>query len=69
MKQTMRMILLCLVISVLAGCSYKGVYDGIQTSKQNECAKLPSSQYGACMEKANKSYDEYERERKESLSE
>ena len=52
----------------LAGCSNRGVYEGIQVSNRNECFKLPPSpQYDECMENANISYDEYERKRKEAL--
>ena len=58
---------LFLVLLVLAGCSNRGVYEGIQTSNRIECSKLPPSQYDECMENANKSYNEYEMERKESL--
>lgn len=64
----MKIIPLFLVLLVLVGCSNRGVYEGIQTSNRNECSKLPPSQYDECMENANKSYDEYERERKEALS-
>ena len=59
-------IFLCLFLTVLIiGCSNKAVYDNIQMNNRNECKKLPQSQYEDCMEKANKSYEEYERERKE----
>ena len=58
---------LFLVLLVLAGCSNRGVYGGIQTSNRIECLELPPSQYDECMEDANRSYDEYERERKEAL--
>jgi hypothetical protein len=52
---------------VLSSCSNRGVYEGIQASNRNECSKLPPSQYDECMEKANKSFTEYERERKEAI--
>lgn len=62
------MIPLFLVLMFLAGCSNRGVYEGIQVSNRNECFKLPPSpQYDECMENANISYDEYERKRKEAL--
>ena len=65
----MRVIPLFLVFFVLVGCSNRGTYGGIQTGNRNECSKLPPSQYDECMENASKSYDEYDRERKEALSE
>ncbi len=63
----MKVIPLLLVLMFLAGCSNSGAYEGIQVSNRNECFKLPPSQYDECMENANISYDEYERERKEAL--
>lgn len=67
MDEVMKIILPLIVILILASCSNKGIYEGIQTSKRNECSKVPPSQYDECMEKANKSYDEYEREREKDL--
>ena len=63
----MKPITLFLVLLFLAGCSNRGVYGGVQASNRNECLKLPPSQYDECMEDANRSYSEYERERKEAL--
>ncbi len=65
----MKVIPLFLVLLVLVGCSNRGTYGGIQTGSRNECSILPPSQYDECMENASKSYDEYDRERKEALSE
>ncbi len=58
---------LILIPLVIAGCSSRGAYEGIQTSNRFECTKLPPSQYDECMKNANKPYDEYERERQEVL--
>lgn len=63
----MKVIPIFLLLLIVYGCSYREVYEGIQASNQNDCARLPASQYDECMEKANKSYEEYERERKEAL--
>jgi len=49
----------------LAGCSNRAVYENIQINNRNVCFKVPQSQYEECIERANKSYEEYERERKE----
>jgi len=62
----MNKLLMVLVMFGVAGCSNKNIYDNIQLNNRNDCAKLPSSQYDKCIESASKSYDEYERERKES---
>lgn len=60
--------LLVLVVPLLfAGCSKKAVYDNIQLNNRNECNKVPPSQYEECIERTSKSYEEYERERKEVI--
>lgn len=51
----------------LFACSQKSVYEGIQAGERNACLKEPESQYDDCMQRANKSYDEYKRERDEAL--
>lgn len=58
---------LILIPLVIAGCSSRGAYEGIQANNRFECTKLPPSQYDECMKNANKSYDEYERERQKAL--
>ena len=65
----MKLLPICLIFCVLAGCSNRGIYEGVQAGKRNDCLKVPPSQYDDCMESANKSYSEYERERKEALGE
>ncbi len=56
-----------ILLFAFIGCSNRGAYEGIQASNRFECSKLPPSQYEDCMEQANKSYDEYEQERKEVI--
>ncbi len=68
LDETMRVIPLYLMILLMVGCSARGVYDGIQVGNRNECSKLPPSQYDECIKDVEKPYDEYERERKETLS-
>ena len=50
----------------VAGCTNRGAYEGIQASKRFECSELPPSQYEDCMREANRSYDEYQRQRSEA---
>ena len=54
---------------VLAGFSARAVYDNVQLNNQQRCARVPPSEYDACMEAASKTYDEYQREREELLQE
>lgn len=56
-----------IVVLLLGACSNKAIYDNIQSNNRMDCEKLPLSQYDECIERAEKSYDEYERERKEAL--
>ncbi|MBW8190354.1 hypothetical protein K0504_04835 [Neiella marina] len=64
----MRAIVSILTLSIaLAGCSHQSWYDGIQTSKRNDCMKLPQSEADQCLNETNKTYQEYERERQEAL--
>ena len=63
----MSKLLMVLVMFGVAGCGNKAIYDSIQLNKRIDCAELPPPQYDECIESASKSYDEYERERKESL--
>ena len=65
----MKTLTVLVLFLAIAGCSSRGAYEGIQVSNRNECARLPLSEYDECMEKANKPYDEYERERKAALGE
>ncbi|WP_242634364.1 hypothetical protein [Marinobacter salicampi] len=54
-------------LSVLAGCSSKAVYDNVQLNNRTDCNRVPPPQYEECIERTDKSYEEYERERKELI--
>ncbi len=60
----MHKLLIMAAIFAIAGCSNKAMYDNIQLNNRNECKEVPPSQYEECMERANQSYEEYERARK-----
>lgn len=61
----MRILAILLIAFSLVGCSNRAVYENIQINQRNDCVKVPPPEYDACMERANKSYGEYERERRE----
>jgi len=63
----MRISILFALTFILSSCSNKGIYEQIQTNNRVECGKLSPSKYEECIESSNKKYDEYERERQESL--
>lgn len=63
----MSKLLIILMLFGIAGCSNKAIYDNARLNQRNECIKEPPPAYLECVERTNKSYEEYERERKETL--
>jgi hypothetical protein len=63
----MKVKLIFLIFLIIAGCSSRVAYESIQASNRSECSKLPLPQYDECMNNTNKSYDEYEHDRKETI--
>lgn len=57
--------LILLNVLLLTACSGKGTYEMIQENNRWECHKQPPSEYEECIERSNKSYDQYEKERRE----
>ncbi len=58
-------LLMVLVILSVAGCSNKMIYDSVRLNQRSKCVEEPLPTYFECIERTNKSYEEYERERKE----
>lgn len=65
----MHKLLIFVLLSAVVACSNKATYENIQINNRNECAKAPPAQYDECMARANRSYEEYQREREELLEE
>ncbi len=61
----MSKLLVVLVMFSIVGCSNKAIYDNLRLDQRNKCVEEPLSTYFECVERTNKSYEEYERERKE----
>ncbi len=61
----MRKLLMIVVIVGSAGCSNKAMYNQFLLDERIKCAEAPSSTYFDCLERTNKSFEEYQRERKE----
>lgn len=57
--------IVAVVIFLTVGCSNQAFYNERQIANRNECYQLPVSQREDCLEKTNKTFDAYERERKE----
>jgi len=57
-------------VFILSSCAEKGFYQSQQKILKQECEKLNSPQYEACMsELDDQSYDDYRREREDILRE
>ena len=65
----MKRYLMVVFALLVSACSNEAIYDNIKINHRSDCMKLPPSQYDECMERANRSYDDYERARKEALKE
>jgi hypothetical protein len=65
MKSVLKLTIGIVILFQFVACSNKAVYDNIKLNNRQECVKLPPSQYDECMENTQKSYEEYNRERKE----
>ena len=63
----MNKLLILVLLSSVVACSNKAAYENIQINNRNECAKVPPAQLDECMARANRSYEEYQREREELL--
>ena len=61
----MSKLLIALVMFGVAGCGNKAIYGNLRPVERNKCVKEPPPTYFECIERTNKSYEEYERERKE----
>jgi len=59
--------LIVLLVLGIAGCSNKVMYNNLHLEQRNKCANEPMPTYYECIERANQSYEEYEREHKEIL--
>ncbi|MCW8957309.1 MAG: hypothetical protein OQL09_10535 [Gammaproteobacteria bacterium] len=55
--------IILIVFALLTGCSTAGWYEGMKARHQLECQNQPSSEYKDCMQQADKSFSEYEKER------
>ncbi|MEQ8661665.1 MAG: hypothetical protein RLW62_12695 [Gammaproteobacteria bacterium] len=58
-----------IVLLGLTACSNRSVYETIRMNQRNACLEAQPSRPDACMERLNKSFDEYERERGDELGE
>ncbi|MCD1649385.1 MULTISPECIES: hypothetical protein [Marinobacter] len=55
------------LLALATGCSHRAVYENVRINQRNDCADEPPPTYFECLERANKSFEEYQRERKDLL--
>jgi len=60
--------LLLLLFPLLMSCSSAAWYDGFQARQRQACLDGPGSEYAACLERVNRSYEDYRREREDRLA-
>lgn len=65
----MRTLLVIVSMLCINGCSNKAIYNNINLNERDKCTiKLPpDDDYLECIERTNKPYEEYERERKSMM--
>ncbi|GGD73945.1 hypothetical protein [Lacimicrobium alkaliphilum] len=51
------------------GCSNRGMYENLRIHQRQECLERPPSESIECLQRTNKSFEEYQREREEALKE
>lgn len=52
---------------LVSGCTYRGAYQEMQREQLRQCVEEQGIPYHECLERTNKSYDEYMRERQEVI--
>ena len=63
----MRKLLILIALVGITACSNRAVYDNVRIHQRNECLEEPPSRYEECLERVNKPYKVYQREREEAL--
>ena len=62
MTQT-KIILISILLLLIAACGKSNWYESAKFSHTAECRNGPISEYNRCMEGADKTYNEYEKDR------
>ena len=69
MKQPLKAMMTISALMMLlltSGCTSHQVFEGIKARNQNECYRLPESQQQDCLEASDISFEEYQRQRKDT---
>ncbi len=67
MNRLFSILTLIFISTILQGCTYRAWYTGFQEEQRRKCYdNLNQSQIQQCLDRANMSYDDYEKYRKDS---
>jgi len=65
--KSMNRLLILLVLLGMTACSNRAIYESTRIQQRNDCLKEPPPLYEECVERTNKTFEEYRREREEAL--
>ena len=54
------------ILVYIYGCSKQQVFEGFKAKNRNDCYNLPQSQQDDCLKATDVSFEEYQRQRKET---
>ncbi|MCX7545488.1 hypothetical protein [Marinicella gelatinilytica] len=57
-----------MALCLLSSCSSQAVYNNIQINNRTDCSQGPPSEFEECFKRTQKSFEEYEQERKADKS-
>ncbi len=60
-----RVLIALLIVVSLCACTSRELYEAAQERQRHECRSGPLSDYDRCMERANESYDSYQRNKRQ----
>jgi hypothetical protein len=67
MKQIIGISILLFYCTILQGCTFRAWYTGFQEEQRRKCYDTPNqTQIQQCLDRADMSYDDYEKYRKDS---
>jgi hypothetical protein len=55
------------LLLALAGCTNQDAYNAVRENRLHECQYLPPSEQEECVQRYDKTYEEYQRQREELL--
>ena len=64
----MKHTLIIILITIVTGCSFNQAYQGMKQYQINQCQQLTSSsEYNDCMQQTKKTFNEYNKDREETI--